>query len=330
MSTYYQDGLKAKVGKEIYARLDEEANKEVSSSLKMPLIDQYHQKQYYQQSSKINIILSECESFEKLGLKFSPIDIINIFFRSKLLFATKSPDVYNQRVGNSFHPNLEYRFDWNEKAKGIDLIISEKHLELLDKSITEKTLITQISHFDSNNGDPREFFDGLFQKLGLSFVCFFDDDNLVQKHKEMERGLRDYNLQEAKKYFCSPSIGFTTTGSEVYVHLYASVWLRTFLNLLRIAGFLNPGSLYFGQKLQITAPVYPVFLGKHATGVFCWDEDTKEPWEKIPDGCLFLSHGYRGLSAMTLDKRTFGRIERFFLETGRFLIILKTLGQIII
>jgi hypothetical protein len=44
-----------------------------------------------------------------------------------------------------------------------------------------------------------------------------------------------------------------------------------------------------------------------------WQEDTKEPWAKLPDGSLFLSFGFRGLSPMWLDKRTFALLTRFVL-----------------
>ena len=64
----------------------------------------------------------------------------------------------------------------------------------------------------------------------------------------------------------------------------------------------------------MSAPTYPVFLGTRSQGSLQWSEDKKESWEKIPDGCLFLSFGYRGLSNVWLDKRAYPRIEKFFLE----------------
>ena len=51
-------------------------------------------------------------------------------------------------------------------------------------------------------------------------------------------------------------------------------------------------------------------------GSFSWDEDTKKPWERIPDGCLFLSFGYRGLTKLFLDSRTFGGIKKFYMENN--------------
>ena len=269
---------------------------------------------YYCPRTLFGDLISECELFKEIGLKFSPLDVVRILFKSKLLFAVKDKKEYDQRGGMSFFVESTFVFVWEERANGIDAVISE-HLERLDNTITEKTLITEISHFNANTGDPRKFLENLFQKLNLPLVCFFDDDTLIQKHKELEPGLKDYTLSRAKSFFCSPSIGFTSIGSSIYIHLYASAYMRTFLNLLRIAGFMYRPQMDFGQSnVEFTAPKTPVILGTHSSGCFCWEEDSKKPWEKIPDGCLFLSFGYRGLSKMWLDERSFGGIEKFFLE----------------
>jgi hypothetical protein len=73
----------------------------------------------------------------------------------------------------------------------------------------------------------------------------------------------------------------------------------------------------------MTAPTFPVFLGDHAQGCYSWGEDKKESWAKIPDGCLFLSFGYRGLSNMWLDFRTLPAIKRFMLNHRRIFENLK-------
>lgn len=102
------------------------------------------------------------------------------------------------------------------------------------------------------------------------------------------------------------------------------MWLRTLLNLLRIAGYVNPGQIDFGfDGVKMRAPTFPVFLGTCTVGIFEWKEDTKKSWEKIPDGCLFQSFGYRGLSNMWLDKRSFPGIEKFVLDHKRILECLR-------
>jgi hypothetical protein len=65
---------------------------------------------------------------------------------------------------------------------------------------------------------------------------------------------------------------------------------------------------------MMRAPTYPVFLGDHSVGALKWDEDKRESWAKIPDGCLFLSFGYRGLADMCLDLRTFSKVEQFMYD----------------
>jgi hypothetical protein len=71
------------------------------------------------------------------------------------------------------------------------------------------------------------------------------------------------------------------------------------------------------------APTSPVFLGDHSGGAYKWDEDKRESWAKIPDGCLFRSFGYRGLSKAWFDRRTFPSLEKFFRNQGKIFECLK-------
>jgi hypothetical protein len=187
-------------------------------------------------------------------------------------------------------------------------------------------LLSHITSFASIGKDPtsqQKFFDGLFAKLGFPFMCYFDDDYLIEEHKRLEPGLRSYDQVNARRFFSAPSIGFKIAGSRNYCLLHSSMWLRTFLNLLRIASYIHPGQRSFGWDVTMKAPTYPVFLGDHALGVLKYDQDEKESWAKIPDGCLFLSFGYRGLSNMWLDLRTFAGIEKFMLDHKVILDCLK-------
>jgi len=61
-------------------------------------------------------------------------------------------------------------------------------------------------------------------------------------------------------------------------------------------------------------PTFPVFLGRHSQGSYQWREDEKESWQKLPDGSLFRSWGFRGLSNMWLDKRNGPSIKQFMLD----------------
>jgi hypothetical protein len=102
------------------------------------------------------------------------------------------------------------------------------------------------------------------------------------------------------------------------------MWLRTFLNLLRIGGYIHPGQIGFGHSdVEMIAPTFPVFLGDHSSGTYKWDEDKQESWAKIPDGCLFQSFGYRGLSKAWFDKRTLPRLEKFLQSQKRLFECLK-------
>ncbi|GEM_PF-1599490 len=311
--------LKQKIGDEVYAKLEKEADIEVGLAISMPLLDKYRQERWYQQRYLAPILLSECEHFQKLALGFTPMDIVNILFRCKLAFAVKTEEEYHRRCTGSYVDDWSFVIKWPEKSKGIDVVIDE-YLERMMNFMDEKTLLVEIFHIDyyspgPDHATPTKFFEQLFEKLSLPFVAFFDEEQLVEKHKKGEPNLREYTLEKAKKYFHSPSIGFTAIGTDVYVHLYACGWLQTLLNMLRIAGFIYRPQIDFGRTgIEFFPPTTPVFLGGNSYGVWSWNEDAKAPWEKLPDGCLFLSFGYRGLSKMWLDPRAYAGIEKFILE----------------
>ena len=311
----FQQKIRTTVGNDVYEKLEKEANNEVSLALKMPLKDQYGQDKYYRTRFLIPLIIPECELFEQKGLKISPLDIVNILFRCKLLFAVQTKDEYAKRAdAGSWIDRYDFGVGWTKKSNAVDSIINE-YLDRLEASEKERTLIVEINSFHANHAIQQTFFDQLFQKLSLPFNCYLEENQLIDKYKILEPGLREYELEDAKRFFCSPSIGFTTFGSSTYCFWYASAWLRTFLSILKISGFLTPGQIEFGASgVEIMAPTYPVFLGTHSSGCFCWEEDEKESWEKIPDGCLFRSFGYRGISKMWLDNRSFPGIEKFVFE----------------
>jgi hypothetical protein len=203
---------------------------------------------------------------------------------------------------------------WSEKTHHADVLI-ERHITQLEGGIAERTMLTHVSSFSALDGDTslQAFFEKLFASTGLPFFCFFDGDQLIEKHKQFEPGLISYDLGRAKEFFSAPSIGFRCTGSRDYCFWHSAMWLRTFLNLLRIGGYIHPGQIEFGQSgVQMAAPTFPVFLGDHSGGAYKWDEDKSESWAKIPDGCLFRSFGYRGLSKARFDRRNFPGLEQFF------------------
>ncbi len=317
--------IKRKIGDNLYSCLEKEAEKEVAMAIQMPLKDQYRQEQYHWPRFLLAELFSERQRFEELGLKISPLDVIDILFKCKMLFAVQDENEYMKRIGGG----MENIGLWREKATGtVDLII-DRHFDRLGDSLCERTLLTEVNSFEELNPNlgtksHQKSFEELFTKLEAPFVAFFDSGHLMEKYKQAEPELIKYDEKKAKEYFCAPSIGFTTFGSEFYCHGYARAWLRTFFNILRIAGFIHPGQIDFGHTdIQFLGPKASVFLGTYSQGCYCWNEDTREPWAKTPDGCIFLSFGYRGLSKMWLDARTYPGIERIFLENKKIFEHLK-------
>ncbi|MCX6902258.1 MAG: hypothetical protein NTW03_02005 [Verrucomicrobia bacterium] len=317
--------VKGKIGSEIYSRLQNEAEKEVAIAMQMPLRNQYGDEQYYQPRFVLAELLPECRRFEELGLKISPVDIVNILFKCKMLLAAKSEDEYMKRIGGGMR-NVGL---WRDKTIGALGLIIEHHFERLGASLEARILLAEVNSFAELNPNAgakghQKYFEDLFAKLDVPLVAFFDDGHLIEKHQRAEPGLREYDEKKAKDYFCSPSIGFRTTGSELYCYWYSVAWLRTFLNVLRIAGFVHPGQIDFCHAgVEFMGAKSAFFLGEYAKGCYCWNEDAREPWAKMPDGSLFLSFGYRGLSKMWLDVRTYARIEQVILENKKIFKHLK-------
>jgi hypothetical protein len=321
MSEFEQEKLKEILGEKVYSIIEKEAENEVSLSLKMDLVNKYKEKQWYRHRWLIEEFSGECAFFVEKKLTISPLEIVNVLFLSKLLFACKTEDEFLQRSGGGMSFDPTYIFSWSERSFDIIDVINN-HLKKLVESSIKHTLITEISLFQTHDfGLPGEystatdFFDSLFNKLDLPFEIFLNDAKLLDKYKDKRPGRKTYDEIEAKRFFCCPSIGFTTTGSPGFIYIYCSAWLRVFLNLLRISGFINNGQIDFGfSDIEMMAPTSPVILGTNSMGTLSWNEDTKRPWTKMPDGCLFRSFGYRGLSKMYLDSRTFKGIETFFLD----------------
>jgi hypothetical protein len=321
----FLDTIKAKIGKEPYSRLEKEAEKEVALAKQMALMDQDHREQFYTPRFLLGELLAESETFERTGLKILPTEVLNVLFKCKLLFAAQTEHEYRQRGGGgSFFDDFAVLPKWPDRVQKVEVLI-DRYIAGLEARFQERTLLTYISSFTSARPaeNPQASFEDLFLALGFPFVCFFDGEQLIEKHKRLEPGLRSHDQAGAKQFFCAPSIGFRASGSREYCLRYSSMWLRTFLNMLRIASYIHPGQRDFGRDLKVTAPTFPVFLGEHAQGCYSWDEDKKESWAKIPDGCLFLSFGYRGLSNMWLDFRTLPAIKKFMLDHKKIFEYLK-------
>lgn len=317
--------FKDKIGQEAYSVLEKEAEKEVSLALKMDLIDEYGAERYYHQRFLMNELLNYFNLFENLKVGILPMEIVNILFRCKLAFAVADEKEYIQRVGGrSFGGYYGFTINWSDKTTlSIDDII-ENRFNILFNSISEKRLLTPIDDFNCLKDDLQSFFNNLFVKLELPFIAFVSDKHIIKEHKRYEPNLIKYNKRSSKNFFQFPSIAYSSTGTETYSTFYAMAYLRTFLNLLRIGNFIQPPQIDFGgTKVKAMAPVGSAILGSHCQGCFCWHEDEKRPWEKTPDGALFLSFGYRGLSKMWLDKRCWNGLENFFIENKIIFEILK-------
>lgn len=295
--------VREKIGEDLYTKIENEAQKEVSLAMQFEIIDKYKQDRYYTRRPILTELLSIFEEFQNKEFKFSPLDIFNIFFNAKLLKACDSEQEYIQRRGGGLITEEAFSFSWYERENKYEEVVDE-HLTKLEACIIERTLISEITDFNThpNMGDASEFLKQLFVKLQLPFTAEIDSSQ-----QKSDRGT--HQPEKGR-------VSFTATGTNSYVYYYAQAHLRSFLNVLRIGGFLNRGQIDFGMwGVVIMAPTTPYFLNtNYRGGVYSWEEDKRKPWEKIPDGCLFLSFGYRGITTLFLDNRSFAGIEKIFLD----------------
>jgi hypothetical protein len=309
------DSIKAKIGGGRYGHFHAEAEKEVALAMQMELKDKFDQDQYYSPRLLLREFQADYEHFRKVGLEILPLDLFLVLFRCKLLRASQSEKEFQQRSDRPiFFANNAMRPQWADKAVPFDAL-ENKYVNGLETDIRERTLISPINSLNPDQGSmdrQQSFFEDLFHTLAIPMVIFLQD--LIERHKRSEPGLRAYELETAKKFFSAPSLGYTTTGTETYCFWLGTVWLRTFLNMLRIACFINPGQIDFSLNAKMEPPTFPVFLGRHAQGMYQWQEDKKESWEKLPDGSLFRSWGFRGLSNMWLDQRNCPATKQFMLD----------------
>lgn len=313
----FRDEVKRKIGTECFARIEHQAEKEVALALKMPLKDQYNTEQFYQPRFLLVEFQGDYERFERAGLKILPGDLVEILFRCKLLRAVSSEHEYQQRMGHSgIFDNRAILPSWADRTAPVD-DVQNKYVSVLEHDIQERTLLAGLSSFNTSSADVERqqgFFEDLFTALAVPFVSFLDGEHLTEKHKMLEPGLKTYDIAATKRFFSAPSLGYTVSGSRNYCFWHGTAWLRTFLNMLRIGGFIYPGQREFTLGPQMEPPTYPVFLRLHAQGSYQWAEDKKESWQKFPDGCLVRSFGFRGLSNMWLDNRNCPGIKKFMLD----------------
>ncbi|MCF7841202.1 MAG: hypothetical protein K9N22_10535 [Candidatus Marinimicrobia bacterium] len=307
--------IKKTIGPAVYYKLEKIADIEVSLALNFSLKDTEGNDNYYRPRFLIPDLLAECELFERCQLNISPVDVVNILFKCKLLFACNSEPEYRIRAGNgSFVDEVHFLIPWDKKVLSPEAVRHE-YFERLNAFIIERTLLVEISSFHNDFHELQSFFDKIFQNLRFPFKAFINESQLVELRKKYDPKLITYSVDDAKRFFNAPSIAFTTSGSSQYSFWYASAWLRTFLSLLKISGFIHPGQIEFtNSEIDAMVPTFPTFLGTNAKGGYCWDEDKKEPWEKFPDGCLWRSHGYRTITKIWLDNRNFNAISKHLIS----------------
>jgi hypothetical protein len=308
----FRDTIRGKIGSDCYRRLDIEAQKEVALAKQMALQGKFYEDQYYSPRLLLRELQADSVRFQKGGLQILPVEIVWVLFRCKLLRAAQTEKEFQQRCGMSgLFANRPTFPQWTDRTAPLD-VVEDQYVSALEDDILERILLSPINALSQHADVARQqaFLEDLFRALDVPFVSFLETD-LIEKHKLYESGLRTYDSEGATRFFSAPSLGYRIVGTRDFCFWHGVAWLRTFLNMLRIAGFIYAGQIDFFLNAKMMPPTYPVFLGSHATGSLQWHEDRKESWDKLPDGSLFRSWGFRGISNMVLDIRNFNQVRQF-------------------
>ena len=308
----FLEDIQVSIGKDIYSQLNNVANSLFSK--KKQISPDCQSIQRYFTEKLLPELTIECELFESKNIKISPLDIVNILYKCKLLKSCSTYEEYREKtVGYNLVDEFNFFIPWENRDKS-EISLIETYFERLKSNLKTNTLIVEINSFNGADYEIQCFFDNLFERLNYPFTGFIESDKLSEEYKTHTMIL-EAQLDNVKNYFSAPSIGFSIYGSTFYCRWYSNIWLKSFLSLLKIGGFVFPGQVEFGHNIaSIQAPIYPVFLGSASKGCFIWDQDRVIPLIKIPDGCLSRSFGNRSITKMWLDIRTFNGIRGFIIE----------------
>jgi hypothetical protein len=181
----FLDTVKHIIGNDVFSRLEKEADKEVGLAMQMDLLNQYGDKQYYRKRFLLGEFLQEHCLFQEKGLKISPLDLFEILFESKILFAPKDEKGFLQRSGMGMRA-IGF---WRHRSLGIEEVINRR-FEGLQNSQEERVLLTQVNSY---HGEPTEanakpgvaqgVFEGIFVALEYAFLAFlYKDEDLPARY----------------------------------------------------------------------------------------------------------------------------------------------------
>nr|WP_320000135.1 hypothetical protein [uncultured Draconibacterium sp.] len=278
------------LGSDLYHRLDKVADSAFSKDFKFKQpLGQEHIEELLPE------LVEECYSFEIMTLKYSPIDIVNILYKCKLLKSSETEEKYKKQQMFSLNNEFDFYVPWNRKKENLNTLI-DYYFERLLSLLKDNTLIIEINSFKGNTNSIQTFFDNLFSSLDKRFKAYISNNSTGTKKT-------------------NASIGFKVYGSMCYSRWYANAWLKSFMSILKIGGFLYSSQVNYGwDYAEQPISTYPVFLGTSTSGCFVYNEDTKKPLVKIPDGCLCHSFGNRSITNMWFDIKTFKKVKGFILE----------------
>jgi len=259
----YLEKIKKTIGEEIFTALEKEADAEVGRNVRYPLQNKWGQDIWYSPTiSSVDNVIKYTDyfyKFEELLLKISPLDIINILYRCKLIFAFQTDQEY-QRKNSSiiWADEITFSISWKLKEKGVDSLI-EDYFERLKTFERTRYLVAATCSFDDLDSNVQHVFKKLFDDLNLPYYCFFQVPEMRKAETELVNKY-NYDDKDLQRYFGDKSFGYKEFGSSLYIYWKGIINLRNFLNLIRIKGIIYPPQVDFGQEnIKILPPISPIF-----------------------------------------------------------------------
>lgn len=299
--------LQKAVTEEHWNTLKKTSDKLVATALKFELKDRWGKDRYFRPD------LSDFKSthqdiythFHEQSIGLAPEDIIYPMFQVGIYVAVDRDWAKYKQLGatNALSPDVIH----SNKSESHDVLLNMKLLERLRSTQEIYAFIVPLWNYQ-NYTDGIEDFEASLQSHLPKEIQIVLTDTSSERVKKIFEGTpfeQQINFANAIEFLSCPSIVFVGKGSPHLIYQKSCTSLRILCDLLRIAGFLNPGQISSdvdGMKIYTASMKTPGSVGT----TFNWDEEGQHIAERRPDGNLYQSHGHRQVGKMYIDSRNYG------------------------
>ena len=159
--------IKTAIGEELYSNLNKLANGAFSKKSQLCSNTPLGQNSYIEEI--LPKLVTECEIFENKNLRISPIDVINILYKCKLVKASGTIEDYKKStVCYNLVDEFDFFIPWEKRNNSEENLIQDC-FERLQSLLKSNTLIVEINSFNGGSYEIQSFFDNLFKELTIRY-----------------------------------------------------------------------------------------------------------------------------------------------------------------